>query len=194
MRSLCRLLLKLLGWKLERELPQTQKYVLIGAPHTSNWDFVFGILALYAMDIPFRYLGKHTLFKGPFGWVFKLVGGIPVDRTRKSSLVTQLVTRFEQSESLVLVLAPEGTRSYRDFWKPGFYHIARSAKVPIALGYLDFARRQLGVGGWFVPTGVQEDDLETIRIFYTDKIGRRPELTSTIVFKADDSSRTSSNE
>lgn len=194
MRALCRLLLRMMGWTLERELPPTQKYVLIGAPHTSNWDFVYGILALYALDIPFRYLGKHTLFKGPFGWFFKLVGGIPVDRTRKSSLVSQLVTRFEQSDTLVLVLAPEGTRSYRTFWKPGFYHIARSAQVPIALGYLDFARRQMGVGGWFVPTGVLDDDLDTIRAFYADKTGRRPELTSSIAFKDHDSTRTALDE
>ncbi len=180
---LSRLLLKLLGWQLDTNLPDERKYIIIGAHHTTNWDFVYGILAMFALNIPFRYLGKHTLFQGPFGWFFRMLGGIPVDRTRKSSLIDQLIERFRTSDELVLVLAPEGTRSRTNSWKSGFYHIAVGAKLPIALGYLDFAEKKIGVGDWFVPTGVLEDDLGIIREFYGNKTGKYPDKHSTIQFR-----------
>ena len=183
MSVLCRFLLWVTGWKLDRRLPEEKKYIIIGAYHTSNWDFVYGIMAMFALKIPFRYLGKHTLFEGTFGWFFRALGGIPVDRTRKTSLVDQLIERFNEYEELVLVLAPEGTRSKTNHWKPGFYHIALGAKVPVALGYLDFRTRRIGVGGSFLPTGVVQEDLGTIESFYVDKQGKYPDKHSTIAFK-----------
>lgn len=173
-------LLNLLGWKVKVELPDTKKFVVVAAPHTSNWDFPLGILAAKAVNLEVNWIGKHTIFHWPFGWFFRALGGTPVDRSRKLDLIRQLKDLFEQSQSLVFALAPEGTRSKTDHWKTGFYHIARAAGVPIALAYLDFGKKEVGIGRSFYPSDDIDADFELIREFYKDKRGKNPQNASLI--------------
>lgn len=173
-------ILRLFGWQVERELPAAPKYVAIGYPHTSNWDFPVGILTMWALGIRGRWVGKHTLFRWPFGWVMRALGGLPLDRERTRDFVQQSVEAFARREELILVLAPEGTRSQTEGWRTGFYYIALGAAVPIALGYLDFGRRRAGIGAVLVPSGDLEADFERLRAFYRNRSGRRPERQSEI--------------
>ena len=167
-------LLNLLGWKLDIEFPDSRKYVLIVYPHTSNWDFPLGVAARHAIGLKAHYIAKHTLFKKPFGWIFSGLGGIPVDRTRKENLIQQVSRRFDESEDFVLGLAPEGTRSRTDHWKSGFYHIARAAKVPIAMAYFDYPRKLIGMGGEFYPGDDINEAYEKIRNFFRNRHGKNP--------------------
>lgn len=174
-----RALLGLFGWSVEDRLPPVSRYVCIGAPHTTNWDLAVGLGAMLALGLPPRWVGKHTLFRGPAGPLMRALGGVPVDRRVRQDFVGQVVDRFrlaeERNEPFVLVIAPEGTRSPAERWKSGFYHIAREAGVPIALGYADYPSRCTGVGGWIEPSGDTASDMERIRAFYAEKRGKRPE-------------------
>jgi len=172
LRVLAKAVLRLFGWKAVPGLPEFKKYVLIGAPHTSNWDFVVAMLGALAIGLRLRWLAKHTLFKNPLGPVFKFFGGIPVDRTISSSLIEKMTELFNKSERLVLGLTPEGTRSKTNYWKTGFYYIALGAKVPIAFAFLDYGNKNIGIGDYFIPSGNIHEDLKIIREFYKDKIGR----------------------
>ena len=174
LKSFARFILSILGWQLEAKLPEEKKYVIIGAFHTSNWDFPLGILGLWALGLKASWVGKHTLFRGPLGPVFKLLGGIPVDRTIHTGFIKRTADLYKTRESLALTIAAEGTRSRTEHWKTGFYFIAREAGVPIALGYIDSSRKRLGVGATLYPTGDIRRDFETIRAFYKDKKGLRP--------------------
>ncbi len=155
--------------------PPSRKYVLIGAPHTSNWDFVVGLLALWALGIRARWLGKKELFKPPLGLLMRLLGGIPVDRSRRSNLVDQVAEILAREEEIAILITPEGTRGKAPYWRTGFYHMALKAGVPIALGYADFRRKEVGIGAYLWPTGDLRRDFEAIRAFYQDKTGLRPE-------------------
>lgn len=181
---LARWILGLLGWTVEARLPPVPRYVVIAAPHTSNWDLPLALLAMPAMGMRGRWVAKHTLFRGPMGPVMRALGGIPVDRRRRHNFVDQVVERMREAgdagEELVLVITPEGTRSWTPRWKTGFYYIATGADVPIALGYADFARKRVGVGGWFEPSGDLESDMARIGEFYAEKEGKRPEKKSVI--------------
>lgn len=167
-------LLALFGWRLEGQFPNLPKYVMIAAPHTSNWDFPVTLGICFAAHAKVYWMGKHTLFWGPFGPVMRWLGGIPVDRTQKNSLVEQLVQVYARSERLVVIIPPEGTRAAVSQWKTGFYHIAMGAKVPIILGFLDFKRKVGGFGPVFHPTGQIEADFASMRAFYADKTGKNP--------------------
>ena len=175
--------LRAAGWKMEGERPFVERYVLIAAPHTSNWDLPFMLAMAFVYDIPVRWMGKHTLFEPPFGPLFKRLGGIPIVRHRPGGVVGQMVEHFENSESLALMVPAEGTRSYVDHWKSGFYHIARTAKVPIVLGYLDYARRRGGFGPALHPSGDVRSDMDEIRDFYADKVGRYPDQFGEVKLK-----------
>lgn len=185
-----RALLRLFGWRLDDRLPPVPRYVCIGVPHTSNWDLAVGLAAMLGLGFPPRWVGKHTLFRGPMGPVMRALGGVPVDRRVSTDFVSQVVERFreaeERDEPFVLVIAPEGTRSPTERWKTGFYHIARQAGVPIALGYADYPNRCTGVGGWLEPTGDLEADMEEIRSFYAGKTGKRPENQGPVRVTADE--------
>lgn len=178
-RKVGRALLGLFGWSVEERLPPVSRYVCIGAPHTTNWDLGVGLAAMLALGFPPRWVGKHTLFRGPLGPFMRALGGVPVDRRVSRDFVSQIVERFrvaeERDEPFVLVIAPEGTRSRTGRWKTGFYHIARRAGVPIALGYADYPSRRTGVGGWLWPSGDLEADMEKLREFYAGKRGMRAE-------------------
>ena len=173
-------ILKWLGWTIEADDPGVGKYVLIVAPHTSNWDFPLGLAAAWALRLDARWLGKHTLFCWPYGWFFRLMGGIPVRRDQARNLIPAIADIFARSERLILGLAPEGTRRKTDHWKTGFYHIARAAGVPIVMGYLDHGRKQVGIGGAFLPGDDIEEVFCRIREFYAGKRGKHPENESDI--------------
>ncbi len=173
-------ILKLLGWTLIADFPDTDKYVLIAAPHTSNWDFPLGILAARALKLDVRWLGKHTLFRRPFGWFFRALGGVPVQRDQALNLIEQISALFARSDRLIVALAPEGTRSKTDHWKSGFYHVARAAGVPIAMACLDHGQKQIVLGGTFYPGDDIEGTFDIVREFYKDHRGKRPENESEI--------------
>ncbi len=180
MSHLSKWLLNLLGWTLHADYPGVEKYVVIAAPHTSNWDFPLGILAARAMKLELRWMGKHTLFKGPFGWLFRAMGGIPVNRGQDQNHIRQMTELFDRSPKLVLGLAPEGTRSKTDHWKTGFHYIARAARVPIVMGYLDYGHKQVGIGGGFYPGNDIHADFDLIREFYKHRQGKHPQNESLI--------------
>ncbi len=168
-------ILRLFGWTVDRSHPLPPRYVMIGAPHTSNWDFPVGMLGMWALGVDVHWVGKHTLFAGPLGPIMKGLGGIPVDRRISSNFIDSMTERFASGELSSLSLAPEGTRSLTHAWKTGFYYLAVSAQVPVVLGYLDYADKIVGVGGSFTPTGDIAADLKYVREFYAEKTARYPE-------------------
>jgi 1-acyl-sn-glycerol-3-phosphate acyltransferase len=178
-----KLILKVAGYKIVDTTPKGvqnyQKAVMIAAPHTSNWDYVYTMAALYALEIPIKYLGKESLFKFPLGILVKNLGGIPVRRDQKNNLVNDMAKMINDStEQMQLIVPAEGTRSYSKEWKSGFYHIANVAKVPIILGFLDFAKKQVGFLDEFNPTGDYEKDLKSIQKKYVGITPKHPDLYS----------------
>lgn len=187
MRFFWRGLLALGRWGVVGEVPPHRKMVIIGAPHTSNWDFVVGVLAAKTLRIRFRFLGKHTLFRPPFGWFFRILGGIPVDRSHPGGVIPQSAAAFGAADDLILVLAPEGTRSPQPYWKSGFYEIARSAAVPVVLVAIDGGARRVRVGPSITITGNVTADMDRIREFYAPYRGIKPEKAGRVRLKAEDS-------
>jgi 1-acyl-sn-glycerol-3-phosphate acyltransferase len=177
------LFLRVTGWRAEGHKPVSRRYVLIAAPHTSNWDLAFLLAFAQLYGIRVSWMGKHTLFRGPMGWVMRRLGGIPVRRDRSSDLVSQLAAVIDGSDAIALTVPAEGTRGYTPYWKSGFYHIARTAGVPIVPSFLDYSRRVGGFGPEIIPTGEVGDDMDEIRAFYAGKQGRFPELMGEIRLK-----------
>lgn len=176
MQALSRGILRLITWKLDVRLPPDPKYVLIGAPHTSAWDFLFTMLLITATGLKFNWIGKDSLFRGPMGLIVRGLGGIEVNRRQRSNFVDQIVKVFSRHEHLVVAIAPEGTRDKADYWKTGFYYIALGANVPVALGFIDFEKKTVGIGPHFYPSGDIHADFERhIRPFYADKKGMYPQ-------------------
>ncbi|HSD53739.1 MAG TPA: 1-acyl-sn-glycerol-3-phosphate acyltransferase [Burkholderiales bacterium] len=175
-------LLRLIGWRTVFVPPPRPKSVIIAYPHTSNWDFVVGLLGRASLQFRCHFAAKDTLFRGPFGDWLRRVGGIPVNRREPTGFVGQLTAEFAHRTEFHLVFTPEGTRSRNEYWKSGFYRLARAARVPLGLAFIDYARREVGVGAWLDLTGDQEADLERICAFYADKRGRRHELAGPIRF------------
>lgn len=173
-QAFARTVLRLIGWRVEDRLPDGKKYILIGAPHTSNWDFVFMLLFRNALGIKAHWAAKDTFFRWPWGALLKKIGGIPVNRRSHNNFVDQIVAAFRQCEEMILVIAPEGTRSMVGYWKSGFYYMAVGAGVPIALGFLDYGRKVGGVGATLMPTGDIQTDFVAIREFYAGIAGRHP--------------------
>jgi len=173
-RALARAFLAVTGWKPEGQAPPG-RCVLIAAPHTSNWDFPFTLAFAALFRVRIRWMGKHTLFRPPFGGLLRAMGGIPIQRHLRSNVVAAAAEMLRESDDLVLVVPAEGTRSRTAHWKSGFYHIARSAGVPIVLGYLDYRRKRGGFGPAIVPGDDVVETMDRIRAFYTDKVGKHPE-------------------
>ena len=178
---LAHFILRLIGWRTHVLNPRLNRYVLIGAPHTSNWDFGIFLLLMGAEQLPIRFMGKDSLFRGPLGPVMRSLGGIPVNRRERSNLVDQITAKFEEYEELIIGIAPEGTRSKTAHWKTGFYYIALKARVPIAMAYLDYGNKIIGVGPSFVPSGDLKADFEIIREFYTGIVGKNPKKQGKII-------------
>jgi 1-acyl-sn-glycerol-3-phosphate acyltransferase len=178
--------LKLIGWSLVGGLPPTGKFVFIAAPHTSNWDLVLMIAASWSLKTRVLWLGKHTLFEGPFGWVIRAIGGLPVDRRKPQGLVAQAVELFERSDVLRLAVPVEGTRGRREHWRSGFYHIARGANVPVCTGFLDYGTRRAGLGELVELTGNVVADMDRIRAFYAPIKAKYPEMQSPVRLREED--------
>jgi len=168
-------LLKVLGWRKKGQIPDIPKFVVISAPHTSNWDLAVGLALAFAFRVKVCWMGKDSLFRGPFSEIFKWLGGIPVDRSKSTGMVSQAIQAFQESERMIMIIAPEGTRSRTLHWRSGFYHIARGAGVPIALGFLDYRRKTGGIGPLITPTGDIDADMQAIRAFYAGVTPRHPE-------------------
>lgn len=178
LRILSVVLLRLLGWQVQGVLePQAARSVVIAAPHTSNWDLPYMLMAAFALGMDIRWMGKASLFRGPYGVPMRWLGGIAVDRSRNTGLVVASALALSQSGSAWhLVVPPEGTRGRTRDWKTGFWHIAREARVPIVLAYLDFGRRACGLGPVLVPGDDVEADLAIVKAFYAPMKGLRPDL------------------
>lgn len=171
-RALALWLFRLAGWRAEGAAPLTDKFVVIAAPHTSNWDLPFMLAVAYTYRIRLQWMGKASLFKPPFGWLMTWLGGIPIDRSKANDVVSQMVQIYGCAETLAVAIPPEGTRAQVRVWKTGFYNIAHGARVPIALGFLDYKRKVGGIGGVFQTTGNYEKDLVEIQAFYATVTGK----------------------
>ena len=174
-RFLGRRYLALTGWRVEGEIPSDAKLVIVAAPHTSYWDFSHMIGFGFAEGIYISVLMKASLFWGPLGVLLRGMGGLPVERSRAHGLVESTVRALDKTDEFLMVIAPEGTRARREYWKSGFYHVARGAGVPIAMGFLDYGRRTVGIGPVFWPSGDVESDVAALQTFYADKQGKYPE-------------------
>lgn len=167
---------RVLGWRVEGELPNVAKAVLIVAPHTSNWDFFVGLFIDLALDLDAHWLGKHSIFRWPVKRLLVRLGGIPVERSSSKNYVDQMVEEFARRDALVLAIAPEGTRKKVESWRSGFYHIARGAGIPIVLVALDYRRKAVVLGPVFEPTGEFDADIGRIKAHYAQYTARHPEL------------------
>lgn len=183
---IAKLFLKLMGWAPEGVAPEHPKFVLIAAPHTSNWDFPLLLALGVVFGVKVSWVGKHTLFRPPFGRLMRALGGISVDRRRSGNMVQQIAETLRRADRLALTIPAEGTRGYVDYWKSGFYHVAREADVPIVCGYLDYRTRRGGFGGSFTPTGDVRADMDRVRAFYADKTARYPKLFGRVRLKEED--------
>jgi 1-acyl-sn-glycerol-3-phosphate acyltransferase len=163
------------GWTVRIPLPVPERCVAIFYPHTTNWDTVIGLVAKPMTGLAINFVGKHTLFRGPLRSVLGRWGGIPIDRRAPGDFVERITAEFHKRDVFRLALAPEGTRSRTENWKSGFYRIARAAQVPIALVYIDYPSREIGVGGYLDLTGDVAADMARIRAFYAGKRGLRPD-------------------
>jgi len=176
-KIISKMALHALGWRLEGKLPKLDKYVLIGAPHTSNWDSVYGFLGAGAIGLRFKWIAKQSVFPGPLSFILKFFGGIPVDRTVRSSVIKRMIDLFNSREKFVLGLMPEGTRSKTEFWKTG-------ANLPIAFAFLDYGKKRVGIADLILqPTGNIENDMKVINNFYKDMKGKHPEKQGKIEVK-----------
>ncbi|MFN8411952.1 MAG: lysophospholipid acyltransferase family protein [Anaerolineales bacterium] len=174
LRFLANLLLRLVGWQVEGNLPDLPKYVIIGAPHTSNWDFVLFLGVIFHLKANVKFMGKAELFRNPFGWFFYWCGGVPVDRKKPHGLVEQMVEAYEKAQQMILVIAPEGTRHFVTEWKMGFYHIAKSAGIPIVMAAVDGKKKTVHVGQIFHPTENMDADIKAIKGSFDGLIGINP--------------------
>ena len=168
--------IRILGWKIENTVPShIKKCVIIAAPHTSWQDFPVGIFTKWVCGFPANFIGKASIFKPPFGFIFKAFGGVPVDRSKSANLVDAIVDIFNSKEEFILALAPEGTRKKVDKWKTGFYYIAKGAKVPIIMIGLDFGKKTVVLSEPYSVTDNREKDFEHFYDFFKDLKGKHPE-------------------
>lgn len=165
------------GWSIHSEIPPSlDKYVLIGAPHTSNWDLVYSLATGTILDMEFHWVGKRELFDTPgLGWLMRTTGGMPVDRNSRTNSVDQIAAHFREHDRIALTIAPEGTRGPTERWKTGFYHIARAANVPIIAGALDYRTREVRLSAPIDPKQPLEQLIASLRRYYRDVRGRNHE-------------------
>jgi len=174
MQKLCKWILKISGWKAYATVAEPPKSVICVAPHTSNWDFPIGELSYLALGRKASFLIKKSWFIFPLNYFFKALGGVPVDRNKRTSVTQQMAEEFEKREHFHLAITPEGTRSLVDKWKMGFYHIAVLANVPIQLAYIDYGKKELAIKKIFYPTGDEVADLAKIQEYYKDVQAKFP--------------------
>jgi 1-acyl-sn-glycerol-3-phosphate acyltransferase len=186
-KRLARWLLQATGWQLVGERPRCDQYVLIAAPHTSNWDFPLMLLFAAAFDIKVTWMAKHSLFYPPMGLIMRAMGGMPIIRHKNQNVVSAMVQVFERDSHLVLVVPTEGTRERSEYWKSGFYHIARQAQVPIVPSFLDFGRKRGGFGPALTVSSDVRADMQYFRDFYAGMKGRFPSQFGPIRLRDEDS-------
>jgi len=175
LRVLSKVILKIIRWRVDGSLPVDQKkYVLIVAPHTSNWDFFLFVLTVSVLRLQPSVLIKDTIFIGPLGWFLRYCGAIPVNRRQAGSLVTYISGIYEEREEFVLIITPEGTRSPNANWKRGFHHVARAAEVPILVVYVDSTVRTIGIKGLMEPSEDVDGDIQELKTFFDGKKGLKP--------------------
>ena len=174
-RWLARLFLSATGWQPEGERPAPARYVLIAAPHTTNWDFPYLLAFAEHFGLTISWLGKASLFRGPLVPLMRALGGIPIERSRSENRVAEMARVFSNRSALGLVVPAEATRSRAEYWKSGFYYIAMAAEVPVVMSYLDYTRKRGGFGPAFMPSGDIARDMDAVRAFYADKQGKYPE-------------------
>jgi len=172
--------LRLRGWRLSGEPPTLRKYLIVLAPHTCNWELLLGLLAAAGFGLRISWLGKHTIFCWPIAGLLRHLGGIPVRRNHHEGLVGQVVAAYAAADSLVIGMTPEGTRSLTRYWKSGFYHIARGARIPIVLASIDRPTRRIALGPPLELSGDPHRDMAAIRLFYANVQGIHPERTGPV--------------
>lgn len=175
MHYIARGVLFVLAWTVQANPQDVPKYVVIAAPHTSNWDFFYTMLLAFALKLKVYAMGKKSLTEGPFGPVMLWFGIIPIDRSKSNNVVEQTIAEFSRHDRLVIVIPPSGTRNKVRYWKTGFYHIAHGAGVPIALGFIDYKRKCGGIGPFITTSGDIDQDMVKIKAFYADITGKIPE-------------------
>jgi 1-acyl-sn-glycerol-3-phosphate acyltransferase len=181
------LFLRLAGWRVQGHIPPwVHQAVVIAAPHTTNWDLPYMLAVSWVLGIRPRWLGKRELFGAPFGWLMRWLGGIPVDRSKRGNLVEEAAKTFRETDGLFLVVPPSGTRSRAPHWKSGFYHIARTARVPVVCSFLDYDRKVGGIGPVFVPSGDMGADMDRLRVFYREIRGKYPEHETPVRLSEED--------
>lgn len=169
-------LFRLKGWSVAGRAPGVRKCVILGAPHTSNWDFVFFLGVTDYFGFQPGFMGKLSLFKGPLGQFMLDMGGVPVDRSGGRNVVDAVAAEFARRDDLMLVIAPEGTRSGADGWRSGFYHIARAANVPVVCGWFNLAEKRGGLSAPIDMTGDQAADMARIAAFYQSVMPGHPRV------------------
>lgn len=175
MQKLSRWILRIAGWSINITVDEPPKSVVCVAPHTSNWDFIIGKLSYWALKRESSFMIKKSWFVFPFNYIFDAMGGVPIERNKKTTVTDQIAERFRQSDSFHIAITPEGTRSLVKRWKMGFYQIALKANVPIQLAYIDYKKKEMGITEIFIPTGDEKADLKYIRSFYKNVHARFPE-------------------
>jgi len=169
------ILLNIMGWKIENNFPKDlKKYLIIAAPHTSNLDFPIGIMAKFIQDIDIKFIGKHTLFKPPYGFIFRALGGTPVDRSKSTNMVQALIDIFNENEKFIFALSPEGTRKMTNKWKTGFYHVALGANVPIVMAAIDFKNKKVIIDKPYYLSKDQKTDFTYFHNYFKDIQGKNP--------------------
>jgi 1-acyl-sn-glycerol-3-phosphate acyltransferase len=184
LQNFAKKILNIFGWKMVGEIPPIDKAVFIVAYHTSNWDGFWLIVYKFALNVDVTFLAKHTLFWWPLGPLLKKLGAIPIDRGHTHSTVQQLVESFRTRNHLFLALAPEGTRKWQPYWKSGFYQVAKKAGVPIVLVYIDYRKKEMGIGITIHP-GERDKDLVLMREFYRNVTPKRPANQGPVAFPPD---------
>ncbi len=188
LRASARIVLRLIGWRVEYVEPPGPRGIIIVYPHTSNWDFVIGLLAKWAIGLPLRFVGKESLFRGftgaTLGRLMRLWGGRPVDRHHACGAVEQLAELMRSEPWFWLALSPEGTRRFQYHLRSGFYHLALATQVPVGLAFIDYGRKSVGVRDYVHMSGDVETDLQLLRSYYADTQGLHPRQAATINFRA----------
>lgn len=176
-KYISKLYFKLSGWKTIGSIPSNvKKCIIVGAPHTSNWDFIYARFGLYIFNYKIRYLIKKSMFDNPIAaWFFKVTGGIPVDRSQSTNLTGDLAKLLKTEDTLYIAIPPEGTRKKVDRWKTGFYHIAVDCNIPIALAFLDYKKKQAGFIKMLYPTGNMIEDFKLIESYYSPEMAANPD-------------------
>lgn len=167
--------LKVTGWRYFSNVEQPRKFIILAGPHTSNWDFPIMIASASLIGARPYWMGKKGLFRFPLTTFFRWMGGLPIDRSKRNSVVDQMVQYFEQADDLCVLIPPEGTRKASEQWKSGFYHIARQGNVPLILGYLDYKKKECAFGETFSLTDDYEADMKYIQQYYAGKAAKHPE-------------------